>query len=115
MNTLDWLCLALAAFAVFAGYRLGFIRRVTGWAGLIGGIALASSLLPRLLDTTDPESTPGRFLIGAAVLVAGGMIGQTVGNLVGARLHRVVATGNLGPTDSALGAAAGLVGILLAL
>jgi S1-C subfamily serine protease len=115
MNALDWICLALAVGAVVGGYRLGFIRRVTGWAGLIGGIALASSLLPRILDAADPSSTPGRFLIGAGVLFAGAMLGQALGNLVGSRLHRFVATGNLGPTDSTLGAGAGLVGILLTL
>jgi S1-C subfamily serine protease len=115
VNALDWICLALAALAVVAGYRLGFVRRVAGWAGLIGGIALASALLPWILDTTDPESTPSRFLVGAGVLFAGAMVGQALGNLVGARLHRFVARGNLGTTDSALGAIAGVVGLLLAL
>ena len=53
MNALDWICLALAVGAVVGGYRLGFIRRVTGWAGLIGGIALASKLLLERLEPTE--------------------------------------------------------------
>ena len=60
-------------------------------------------------------STPTRFLVGSGVLFAGAMLGQALGNLVGARLHRWVARGNLGATDSALGAIAGVVGLLLAL
>jgi S1-C subfamily serine protease len=115
MNALDWICLALAVSAGVGGYRLGFIRRVAGWAGLVAGIAVASALLPRIIDATDPSSLPARFMVGAGVLFAGALVGQALGSLVGARLHPLVAGSGLGRPDAVFGAVAGLVGLLVSL
>jgi S1-C subfamily serine protease len=115
MNALDVLCILLAVGAGVAGWRLGFVRRVTGWAGMIGGVALALWLLPRVKAATHPSSTPARFLVGAALLVVGAVVGQAVGAVVGARLHATIGATHQRRADSAFGALAGVIGFAVVL
>jgi len=115
MNALDVLCVILAVAAAVAGWRLGFVRRVTGWAGMIGGVTLALWLLPQVRAATHPSSTPARFLVSAAVLVIGAVVGQAVGAIVGARLHAALGTARQHPADSAFGAMAGVLGLVVVL
>ena len=115
LNGLDAFCLALAVLAVIGGWRLGFVRRVVGWVGMIGGIALASILLPRIFHATNPTSTPGRFLIGAGILFAGAMLGQAIGAPIGARMRSGMRGLHLAKLDSAMGAVAGVIGLVVSL
>jgi uncharacterized membrane protein required for colicin V production len=115
MNALDVLCLVLAIGAGVAGWRLGFVRRVTGWAGMAGGVALALWLLPRVRAATHPSSTPARFLVGACVLVVGAVFGQALGAVIGTRLHTALGSAREHPADSAFGALAGVVGLVVVL
>jgi S1-C subfamily serine protease len=115
MNALDVLTIVLAVGAAVAGWRLGFVRRVTGWAGMIGGVALALWLLPKVRAATHPSSTPARFLVGAAVLVVGAVVGQALGAIAGSRIHAALGSAREHPADSAFGALSGVVGLVVVL
>jgi len=115
MNKIDLLALVFGALAVVGGWVTGFVRRISSWLGLIGGLAIASWILPQVVTATNPQSSSGQFVIGAVVLVAGGMVGHVAGATLGARLHRLLATAHLGTADRAFGAIAGVAGLVVAL
>lgn len=115
MNPLDLFCILLAVSSLVAGWRFGFVRRVVGWIGMAAGVLGASWLLPRVLDATDPATSSSRFLVGAAVLLAGAAVGQAVGAPVGARLHRAVGEARLGVADAALGSFVAVLGLVVGL
>lgn len=115
MNKIDLLAVVFGALAVAGGWTSGFVRRISSWLGLIGGLAVASWILPRVVTATNPQSSSGQFVIGAVVLVAGGMVGHVVGANVGIQAHRLVSTAHLGAADRALGAVAGVAGLVVAL
>lgn len=115
MNALDLFCAVLLVSSIVAGWRFGFVRRVVGWLGMAVGVLAASWLLPRVLDATDPTSSPSRFLVGAAVLLAGAAVGQALGAPIGARLHRAVGAAKLGPADAVLGSFVAVLGLVVGL
>ena len=63
MNLLDLLIVAVAAFAVFGGYRLGFLARATSWAGLALGLILAAHFLPDIVRSLRDSAPNDRLLI----------------------------------------------------
>lgn len=112
MNSLDLAVLAGLVLAGIGGWRLGLIRRVTGWVGLLAGVALVSRLLPDLISTPD-RAGPADLLKSLGIVLVGGMVGQAVGHFVGGRVRRLITIPSLGTADSVVGMVVGVVGVLL--
>lgn len=113
MNQLDVVVLLGLVLAAVGGWRLGFIQRVAGWAGLVVGVVVASRLLPVILSTPSKPS-PYDLAKTLAIVAIGGVIGQTLGHFAGNRFRRLVSVAQLGVADSIGGAVLGVIGLLVA-
>jgi S1-C subfamily serine protease len=113
VNQLDLLLVLLMVSAVVGGYRLGFLARATSWIGLVVGLLLASHFLPRIVDSLRAYEPSSRFLIAAGIFLGAAFLGQALGLLLGANLHRALPLGPLRQVDRGAGAAAGLAGVLV--
>lgn len=114
MTALDVLILLSLASAVIGGYRLGFMARITSWAGLALGIALGARFLPEVASYFTGSEPEIRLLAAAAFLLAAGMLGQGLGLAIGAALHASLRVGpGLRQYDRVAGGFLGAVGILL--
>src|SRR5205823_2971402 len=111
---LDLLIIAFAAFAVLGGYRLGFLARATSWAGLALGLILAAHFLPDIVNSLRNSAPNDRLLIVAATFIGAAFVGQALGLLAGAAIHRRLPLGPLRQADRMIGAVAGLVGVAVA-
>jgi S1-C subfamily serine protease len=114
VQTLDLIVLAAAAAAVVGGWRIGLLARAASWVGMAAGLWLAIRLLPTVTDALGGADPSNRLLVVAGMLVGGAFLGQAAGLLVGAQFHRVLPLGPLRLVDRALGAVAGVVGVLAA-
>lgn len=114
MSPLDLLIVAGLVSAVVGGYRLGFLARITSWAGLALGVFLGALFLPEVATYFEDAESGVRVLAVIAFLLAAGMLGQGIGLAVGAALH---ATLRVGPDfrryDRAAGGVLGAAGILV--
>ena len=115
MNLLDLVIVIAAVAAAVGGYRLGFLARVASWIGLALGLYVAARFLPRIINALTVADPVGRLLIAALVLIGGAFIGQALGLLTGARLHRALPLGPLRDVDKGIGAGIGTLGVLVAL
>ncbi|HEX4978423.1 MAG TPA: MarP family serine protease [Acidimicrobiales bacterium] len=113
MNLLDLVFAVLLVSAVAGGWRLGLIARVSSWIGALGGLLLATRLLPEVVDRMGSGPPLTRLFVVLSVLLLGATVGGLLGELVGHRLRAVVAPGPARQADHALGAVAGAVGVLL--
>jgi len=104
----------LAVSAVLGGYRLGFFARAVSWLGLAVGVFLAARLLPTAVGAVRNAQPGGKLLVAVLVLMGGAFIGQALGLVVGARIHGFLPTGALRNIDDGVGAAVGLLGVLVA-
>lgn len=112
MNSLDAIFLVAAVLAAIGGWRFGFLKRVLGWAGLLVGVVIASRVLPLIFDPPDTP-TPGDLIRSLLVLLAGGMIGQTLGHFLGGRAKRLLGDDSAHLIDAAGGALVGVCGVVL--
>jgi S1-C subfamily serine protease len=118
VNFLDLLVVAAAAAGAWIGYRLGFVRRVLSWAGLVGGIVLAVSFVDDVAEELRGSPPRTRLLGALAFVFLVAMVGQAVGFVIGGALHHRMgrAVGpNFGRGDRAAGAVVGAVGVLVLL
>lgn len=113
MNQLDLLLVILMVSAVVGGYRLGFLARATSWIGLVIGLLMASYFLPKIVDSLRGYEPSSRFLIAAGIFLGAAFLGQALGLVLGANLHRALPLGPLRQLDRGAGAAAGLAGVLV--
>jgi S1-C subfamily serine protease len=114
VNLLDLVILAVGAGAAMGGYRLGFVARAASWFGMVVGIGLAARIAEPVLEAMD-RADDGRLLLTAsALLIGGAFLGQAFGLLVGARLHHSIPDGRARDVDRVGGAAAGLLGVIVA-
>ena len=113
MNLLDLLILLAAAAVAAGGYRLGFVARFFSWLGLAVGIVLAARFLPAVIRVLEAPQPASKLLIAAVVLVGGAMVGQGLGLLLGSSLRRYVPHGPLRTVDCSVGAAVGVLGVLV--
>ena len=114
MNQLDVLLLVIIVTAVVGGYRLGFLARATSWIGLVIGLLVASYFLPDIVSSLQAYEPSTRFLIAAGVFLGAAFLGQAVGLVLGANLHRALPLrGPLRQIDRGAGAVAGLAGVLV--
>ena len=111
MDTLDVLILVAAVSAAIGGYRLGFVGRVVSWLGLAVGFYVAVRVLPPVVSHMHRSSASTLLVVAVIVLVGGAMIGQAVGLLAGAHLHRVLPLGPVRMVDRVVGAAVGAAGV----
>jgi S1-C subfamily serine protease len=82
------------------------------WIGLGLGLFLAVLALPGVLDAVDAGSDALALALVLLVVAAGALLGQALGLVVGARLRPGGASGVARPVDGALGAVAGVAGLL---
>jgi len=112
VNGLDLVLLALALAAVVGGFRLGFVTRLTSWVGMALGVVAGVASLPWIIDHLDGRfSRPDLVLVSAGAVLAGGLVGQTAGLLIGSRLHVAIRRGPGRKVDAGFGAVAGLAGL----
>lgn len=112
-NLFDALVVIAIGFAGLAGWRLGFVTRVTSWLGAAVGLLLALRALPWVVDRLEGAGSIRLALTGGGVIVAGVSIGSLIGLLVGSRLRTAVSGDATNPVDRAAGAAVGGLGILV--
>ena len=114
MNQLDVLLVIIIVTAVVGGYRLGFLARATSWIGLIIGLLGASYFLPGIVNSLQSYQPSSRFLIASGVFLGAAFLGQAIGLVLGANLHRALPLrGPLRQIDRGAGAAAGMAGVLV--
>ena len=114
MDFLDLIIIGVAVSAAVGGFRLGFLARAVSWLGLAAGLVIAARLLPSIINAFQNADPTGKLLVAALVLLGGSFLGQAVGLLLGARIHGVVPLGPLRRIDDGVGAAFGLLGVLVA-
>ncbi len=115
MNFLDLVVVAVAAGAGWIGYRMGFVRRATSWAGLGIGLAVGVLLVPDVADALKGSPPRTRLLASLAFVIVVAAVAQAVGAAIGgslsARLGR--GAGALRQGDRVAGGALGVVGVLV--
>lgn len=114
MNTLDLMLVAASIAAAVGGHRLGFVARVSSWAGMALGLVVAARLLPGLLESLEGGEPSRLLFVAIGTLVGGAFIGQALGLLVGSRLHFAIPAGSARRVDRAAGAVAGVIGVVFA-
>jgi S1-C subfamily serine protease len=113
VDLLDLAIVALAIAAAVGGFRLGFFARVVSWIGLALGLLIGARLLPTVIDAVRDADPTAKLLVAALVLLGGAFLGQGIGLLVGTHVGRVIPPGPLRGIDDAVGAAIGIVGVLV--
>ncbi len=113
MNGFDVLLVLVAGFAAFGGWKLGFLRRLSGWVGAGLGVALAIVILPSVMDRLGTVSDVTIFAVGAALLVLLASIGQGLGAVVGSRLRLGVDSRAGEGIDAFGGAVLGIAGVIV--
>ena len=116
MNALDLVVLVLAVGAGFGGWRLGFAARVLAWAGVVVGLAIGASFLPRIVTAFGGTRAENRASVAMLFLFLVATLGQTVGLVLGVLVHRMSSKDSALPRwDRAAGAAVGALGVLVLL
>jgi S1-C subfamily serine protease len=114
VNQLDVVLVIIIVTAVVGGYRLGFLARATSWIGLVIGLLGASYFLPGIVGSLQDYEPSSRFLIAAGVFLGAAFLGQALGLVLGANLHRALPLrGPLRQIDRGAGGLAGLAGVLV--
>lgn len=112
MNLFDLVIIVLGVSAAVGGYRLGLVARSLSWAGMALGIVVTARFLPDIVDAVNGPDPTGRLLIAVGILLAGAFAGQALGLVLGSRVHLAIPPEGR-PLDSAGGAVAGLLGVLV--
>ncbi len=113
MYLFDGIIAVLAVSSVISGYRLGFFQRAVSWVGFAVGVVVAARFLPTAVDAVQSANPTGRLLVAILVLMGGAFLGQALGLVVGARLQTFLPSGPLRTVDDGVGAAVGLLGVLV--
>jgi S1-C subfamily serine protease len=113
VNFLDLLVIAAAAAAGVIGYRMGFLRRLASWTGLVGGLVLAVVLVDDVADLLRGTPPRTRLLGALAFVLLCATAGQAIGYAIGSALHRTVGrNAPLRSGDRVAGAVLGVTGVL---
>ena len=113
MNFFDLLLLAVAAGAGWVGYRMGFVRRSTSWAGLAVGVVLAVMYVPDVADALKGSPPRTRLLVSLAFVIVVAAVAQAVGTAIGSALHTRLGGGSVRQGDRIAGGVLGVTGILV--
>ena len=115
MNFLDLLVVAAGVAAGSIGNRIGFLRRVASWAGLVGGVILAVALVDHVAEALRGSPPRTRLLAALAFVLLLATIGHAAGYAIGSALDRRVrlrASVRLRTGDRVAGAAVGVGGVV---
>ncbi len=115
MNGLDLVIVVVASAAAVGGFRMGFLARVLSWAGLAVGLYLGARLVPTVARHMTLASATSRLLVAIAVLIGPALIGLALGASLGSSLSRALPLGPLRVVDRGIGAAVGVLGVLVVL
>lgn len=96
------------------GYRLGLVARVTSWIGMGLGVVVGARVLPPLLRSLEDAGSAQLLFVTLGILFGMAFIGQAMGLLLGSRLHANLPHDSVRSADRTAGAAAGVVGVLVA-
>lgn len=110
MNLLDVGLLIGTATALIGGWRLGFVQRLGGWAGMMIGTVGAVMTLPSLIGGLDITNDSLMFIIGGVFLIGLASLGQAIGAAIGSRLRSGINLSGIRIVDSIGGAVLGLLG-----
>ena len=115
MNFLDLVVVAVAAGAGWVGYRMGFVRRASSWAGLALGLVVGVLLVPDVADALKGSPPRTRLLASLAFVVVVAAVAQAVGAATGASLAARVGRshGAVRQGDRVAGGVLGVVGIFV--
>ena len=109
MNIVDWIVIALAAFAAYRGFRSGFIRQAFEYGGGFIGLMVGVASAGRVASAVTNEAGVLPALIALGVVFIGLSIGQALGFVIGHRVGQTAERVRLGSTDAVLGSALGIV------
>lgn len=104
MNLIDILLGVSVIFAISRGWRIGIIRGLFGFAGLIAGGWFALQTIPIAIDAFS-LSMGWRIIGGIGVVVGMAMVGQSLGFAIGGALRRALSWTPVRFIDSVLGSA----------
>lgn len=111
MSAIDWIVGLALCWAVFAGWRRGFVRQLCSFAGMIVGVWLASrsgAAVGRLMGLDPSIAAAGGFL---AVMIVVLIVIAVAGWL----LRKLFRAAGLGTPDIVLGIAVSVLKYLLVL
>lgn len=114
MDLFDLVIAGIALSAALGGFRLGFFARVVSWVGLAAGLVIGARVLPSVVASFRGVDPTGKLLVATLVLLGGAFLGQAVGLVAGSRIHGFIPIGPLRMADDAVGAAVGVLGVLVA-
>ncbi len=114
MNVVDLLIIFMAIGALTRGYRIGLTRQAGSTLGFIAGLFVGSWLSAVLV--THVSSTAGKTLTSLLLVLLGGLIGTTLGELVGLQLKtKLMRQHSLDTFDGGLGSVMATVTMLFAI
>ncbi len=102
MNIVDVLLAVAIITAISRGWRLGIVRGVFGFAGLLAGGWLALQTVPLAIDAFS-LSTAWRIASGVGLVAAMAVAGEIVGTAIGSALRRTITWSPVQFLDSLLG------------
>ncbi len=109
----DIVVVLVALSAAVGGYRLGFVARATSWVGLVVGLVVGVMLLHRLVPEVQDAGRATVTLVAVGLLVGAGLIGLSLGLVLGGKLHSEVPPGPARQADQVAGGMIGVVGVLV--
>ena len=109
----DIVVVLVALSAAVGGYRLGFVARATSWVGLVVGLVVGVMLLHRLVPEVQDAGEVTVTLVAVGLLVGAGLIGLSLGLVLGGKLHSEVPPGPARQADQVAGGMIGVVGVLV--
>ncbi len=115
LGTLDLVLLASAVLFALGGLRTGLLARVASWAGFVGGLVLAGTTVPYVLDVADSAGLPARTFLAVLTLAATVTLTTWVVQTVSAPVRRLLTIGPLSLIDRGLGSIASVVAFGLVL
>ncbi len=115
VNLLDLLLIVVLVLTALGGFRAGLISRLSGWIGLLAGLAVAFFAVPAVLGFFDGGAPVTRFLIAIAVLSVTVAVLSSLFQRIGMGLVRVIHRTPLRGVDRGAGAVAAVLvlGVLL--
>ena len=109
----DIVVVLVALSAAVGGYRLGFVARATSWVGLVAGLVVGVMLLHRVVPEVQDAGRVTVTLVAVGLLVGAGLIGLSLGLVLGGKLHAEVPQGPARQADQIAGGMIGVVGVLV--
>jgi S1-C subfamily serine protease len=115
VNVFDIVLLLLAVSAAVGGYRLGFVARAASWFGLVVGLVVGVILLPMVVPEVQDAGQATVTMVAVGLIVGTALIGLSLGQVLGSRLHAELPQGPVRRTDQVGGGIIGVLGLLVAL